>query len=350
MKKRRRFQEGGDIPDIDREPLRDSQGNIVRSGIDTFTERFNINRGISPSDKGEPVMSGSTRDRGYEEAVALGKRMREERDAAAMDEAMLRKPSQQKTTVAPVKPSTITSTSVAADLEEPGTAGFSRTPLKTAAPKVEAKPKAEVKSQPKAEVKPPPKVDVKAEIERLKAYDKPLEGVYPEAALIGGPGLKALRTMLSGAGSKAATQAAKPRVEPKITQEAAKATTKKPGADYYYGSNSPKMAEKPGAMTTKPSQGGELATKGELVTKGSDLVKRREAMAQLESPRRRLPFEKDMGKARLETQANKRRQLGGSSRSSDVIEMGMKRGGKVGSASSRGDGIAKRGKTRGRYI
>jgi hypothetical protein len=73
-------------------------------------------------------------------------------------------------------------------------------------------------------------------------------------------------------------------------------------------------------------------------------------MAQLESPRRRLPFEKDMGKARLETQANKRRQLGGSSRSEDVIEMGMKRGGKVGSASSRGDGIAKRGKTRGRYI
>ena len=132
MKKRRRFQEGGDIPDIDREPLRDSQGNIVRSGIDTFTERFNINRGISPSDKGEPVMSGSTRDRGYGEAVALGRRMREERDAAAMDEAMLRKPSQQKTTVAPVKPSTITSTSVAADLEEPESAGFSRTVTKTA--------------------------------------------------------------------------------------------------------------------------------------------------------------------------------------------------------------------------
>jgi hypothetical protein len=101
------------------------------------------------------------------------------------------------------------------------------------------------------------------------------------------------------------------------------------------------------------TRGGELATKspkGELVTKGSDLVKRRESMAQLESPRRRLPFEKDMGKARLETQANKRRQLGGTSRSEDVIEMGMKRGGKVGSASSRGDGIAKRGKTRGRYI
>ena len=320
MKKRRRFQEGGDIPDIDREPLRDSSGEIVRDS------------------SGEAIMSGSTPRK------PLRQVMSEMDGQQGIDLSNIRKAES-----APVRTPRIESKGDT-DLAEPSTAGFSRTPLKTAAPKVEAKPKAEVKSQPKAEVKPPPKVDVKAEIERLKAYDKPIEGVYPEAALIGGPGLKALRTMLSGAGSKAATQAAKPRVEPKITQEAAKVTPKKPGADYYYGANSPKMAGKPGPVTTKPSQGGELATKGELVTKGSDLVKRREAMAQLESPRRRLPFEKDMGKARLETQANKRRQLGGSSRSSDVIEMGMKRGGKVGSASSRGDGIAKRGKTRGKYI
>ena len=320
MKKRRRFQEGGDIPDIDREPLRDSSGEIVRDS------------------SGEAIMSGSTPRK------PLRQVMSEMDDQQGIDLSNIRKAES-----APVRTARIESIGDT-DLAESSTADFSRTPLKTAAPKVEAKPKAEVKSQPKAEVKPPPKVDVKAEIERLKAYDKPIEGVYPEAALIGGPGLKALRTMLSGAGSKAATQAAKPRVEPKITQEAAKVTPKKPGADYYYGANSPKMAGKPGPVTTKPSQGGELATKGELVTKGSDLVKRREAMAQLESPRRRLPFEKDMGKARLETQANKRRQLGGSSRSSDVIEMGMKRGGKVGSASSRGDGIAKRGKTRGRYI
>ena len=42
MKKRRRFQEGGDIPDIDREPLRDSSGEIVRDS------------------SGEAIMSGST--------------------------------------------------------------------------------------------------------------------------------------------------------------------------------------------------------------------------------------------------------------------------------------------------
>jgi hypothetical protein len=222
------------------------------------------------------------------------------------------------------------------DLAEPSTAGFSRTPLKTTAPKVVAKPKSEVKSQPKAEVKPVPKKDVKAEIERLKAYDKPIERVTPEMNLFGGPLLKGLKAAGAGLAAKIAPQAAKARVEPSIPQEAAKALAMAP--------------KRGGELATR---GGELATKspkGELVTKGSDLVKRRESMAQLESPRRRLPFEKDMGKARLETQANKRRQLGGTSRSEDVIEMGMKRGGKVGSASSRGDGIAKRGKTRGRYI
>jgi hypothetical protein len=154
--------------------------------------------------------------------------------------------------------------------------------------------------------------------------------------LVGGPLLKGLKAAGAGLAAKLAPQAAKTRVEPSIPQEAVKALAMAP--------------KRGGELATR---GGELATKspkGELVTKGSDLVKRRESMAQLESPRRRLPFEKDMGKARLETQANKRRQLGGSSRSEDVIEMGMKRGGKVGSASSRGDGIAKRGKTRGRYI
>lgn len=315
MKKRRRFQEGGDIPDIDREPLRDSSGEIVRDS------------------SGEAVMSGSTPRK------PLRQVMSEMDDQQGIDLSNIRKAES-----TPVRTPRIESKGDT-DLAEPGSAGFSRTPLKASAQKVQTKPppKAEVKTQTKAEVQAPPKKDVKAEIERLKAYDKPLEGVYPEAALIGGPGLKALRTMFSGAGSKAATQAAKTRVEPSIPQEAAKALAMAP-------KRGGELATRGGELATR---GGKLANKspkGELVTKGSDLVKRRESMAQLESPRRRLPFEKDMGKARLETQANKRRQLGGSSRSEDVIEMGMKRGGKVGSASSRGDGIAKRGKTRGRYI
>ena len=308
MKKRRRFQEGGDIPDIDREPLRDSSGEIVRDS------------------SGEAVMSGSTPRK------PLRQVMSEIDDQQGIDLSNIRK-----TESAPVRAPRIESKGDI-DFAEPGTAGFSRTPLKASAQKVQTKPppKAEVKTQTKAEVQAPPKKDVKAEIERLKAYDKPIERVTPEMILIGGPLLKGLKAAGAGLAAKLAPQVAKTRVEPSIPQEAVKALAMAP--------------KRGGELATR---GGELATKtpkGELVTKGSDLVKRRESMAQLESPRRRLPFEKDMGKARLETQANKRRQLGGSRRSEDVIEMGMKRGGKVGSASSRGDGIAKRGKTRGRYI
>jgi len=308
MKKRRRFQEGGDIPDIDREPIRDSSGEIVRDS------------------SGEAVMSGSTPRK------PLRQVMSEMDDYQGIDLSNI-----PKAETAPVRTSRIESKGDT-DLAEPGSAGFSRTPLKASAQKVQTKPppKAEVKTQTKAEVQAPPKKDVKAEIERLKAYDKPIERVTPEMNLVGGPLLKGLKAAGAGLAAKLAPQAAKTRVEPSIPQEAVKALAMAP--------------KRGGELATR---GGELATKspkGELVTKGSDLVKRRESMAQLESPRRRLPFEKDMGKARLETQANKRRQLGGSSRSEDVIEMGMKRGGKVGSASSRGDGIAKRGKTRGKYI
>lgn len=308
MKKRRRFQEGGDIPDIDREPLRDSSGEIVRDS------------------SGEAVMSGSTPRK------PLRQVMSEMDDQQGIDLSNIRKAES-----TPVRTPRIESKGDT-DLAEPDSAGFSRTPLKASAQKVQTKPppKAEVKTQTKAEVQAPPKKDVKAEIERLKAYDKPIERVTPEMNLVGGPLLKGLKAAGAGLAAKLAPQAAKTRVEPSIPQEAVKALSMAP--------------KRGGELATR---GGELATKtpkGELVTKGSDLVKRRESMAQLESPRRRLPFEKDMGKARLETQANKRRQLGGSRRSEDVIEMGMKRGGKVGSASSRGDGIAKRGKTRGRYI
>jgi len=82
-KKRIKFSEGGDMPDIPREPLRDSSGRRVRDS------------------SGEDIMSGSTEMRqgrqfpkmfdAYEEYVnspaykedrELGKRMRAERDAA----------------------------------------------------------------------------------------------------------------------------------------------------------------------------------------------------------------------------------------------------------------------------
>ena len=286
------------------------------------------------------------------------------------------------------------------DVDEMPTAGFSRTPIKSAAPRPMAAKPATPKpaTQPSGQsagsmgrtamgktvaqemsaIEAGRKAAGKADLERRMAYDKPLEGLYPEAALIGGPGLKALRALGSGVGSKAATQAAKPRVEPKIPQEAAKAAPKKPEADFYYGAKSPKMAEKPGAMTTKPPRGGEVAKGSEpkggaLATKSGQLARRGKDAEQLEMPKRRLPYEKFMGEAevvkrpvqKLTDQTAKRLPApprgGGKDPGArrptqdelDEMRMGsdyMRKGGKVGSASKRADGIATRGKTRGRYI
>ena len=166
------------------------------------------------------------------------------------------------------------------EFEEPGTAGFNRAPIKMPEkPRVQTAVK---QPPPKAQPKPAEKRDVKAEIERLKAYDKPLETSAPEMALLGGPLVRGAKALGSNLLSKLAPKAANPRV-----------------------GFSGKQADK---------------------------------------------LTKDMGPVEFATQRNKRRQLTGNRRSDDVIEMGMKKGGKVGSASSRADGIAMRGKTRGKYI
>lgn len=290
----------------------------------------------------------------------------------------------------PVRSPEIIRATTVEEFDEPGTAGFSRTALKTAA-KPAVKPSPKPATQPAGQTAKPMgrtamgktaeqemaaiaagrQAAAKADLERRKAYDKPLERVTPEANLIGGPGLRALRAAGAGLASKMAPQAAKPRVEPKIPQEAAKATPKKPDADYYYGAKSPKMAEKPGAMTTKPPRGGEVAKGSE--TKSGQLARRGKELDQLEMPKRRLPYEKYMGEAevvkkpvqKLTDQSPKR--LSGPPRGGgkdpnarrptrdelDEMRMGsdyMRKGGKVGSASRRADGIASRGKTRGRYI
>ena len=88
---------------------------------------------------------------------------------------------------------------------------------------------------------------------------------------------------------------------------------------------------------------------GQLAPKSGQLARRGKEPEQLESPKRRLPYEKDMGPVEYAAAKNKRRLLDRDRRSDDVIES-RKSGGKVGSASRRADGIASRGKTRGRYI
>jgi hypothetical protein len=290
----------------------------------------------------------------------------------------------------PVRSPEVIRATTVEEFAEPGTAGFSRTALKSAA-KSAAKPSPKPATKPTSQTAKPmgrtamgktaeqemaaieagKKLAGKADLERRMAYDKPLERVTPEANLIGGPGLRALRAAGAGLASKIAPQAAKPRVEPKIPQEAAKAAPKKPDADYYYGAKSPKMAEKPGAMTAKPPSGGEVAKGSE--TKSGQLARRGKELEQLEMPKRRLPYEKYMGEAevvkkpvqKLTDQSPKRLSSpprgGGKDPNArrptrdelDEMRMGsdyMRKGGKVGSASRRADGIASRGKTRGRYI
>ena len=295
--------------------------------------------------------------------------------------------------------SAIRSTNIG-DVDEMPTAGFSRTPIKSAAPRPMAAKPATPKpatqpsgqsagsmgrtamgktvAQEMAAIEAGRKAAGKADLERRMAYDKPLERVNPEVLLIGGPALRGLRAAGAGLASKIAPQAAKPRVEPRIPQEATKAAPKKPDADYYYGAKSPKMAEKPGAMTTKPPRGGEVAKGsepkgGSLATKSGQLARRGKDAEQLETPKRRLPYEKFMGEAevvkrpvqKLTDQTAKRLPApprgGGKDPGArrptqdelDEMRMGsdfMRKGGKVGSASKRADGIASRGKTRGRYI
>lgn len=175
----------------------------------------------------------------------------------------------------PVRSPEIIRATTVEEFAEPGTAGFSRTALKSAA-KPAVKPSSKPATKPTSQTAKPmgrtamgktaeqemaaieagKKAAGKADLERRMAYDKPLERVTPEANLIGGPGLRALRSAGAGLASKIAPQAAKPRVEPKIPQEATGLASKKPDADYYYGAKSPKMAEKPGAMTTKSPRGG----------------------------------------------------------------------------------------------
>jgi hypothetical protein len=136
MKKRRRFQEGGDIPNIDREPLRDSSGEIVRDS------------------SGEAIMSG-----GADKDRAMGIAMREARDAAAIDQAMLREPKVAQS--APVREPKI-ELKGDTDLVEPSTAGFNRAPIKTP-------PKAKPKSAAKPAAKP------------AKASDRSMSSFAPDA-------------------------------------------------------------------------------------------------------------------------------------------------------------------------
>jgi hypothetical protein len=217
-----------------------------------------------------------------------------------------------------LKPST-----TLAEFEEPGTAGFSRssvapTPVarktvapaprpKPVAPKPATQPTAQTSgsmgrtamgktvAQEMAAIEAGRTAAGKADLERRKAYDKPLERVTPESNLIGGVPLRGAKALATGAKEFASY------VKQKMGKGATTGATK--GKGVIQSGAADRYKTKP----SSPPRGG-----------GKD-------------PGARRPTQDELDEMRM---------------GSDY----MRKGGKVGSASKRADGIATRGKTRGRYI
>lgn len=257
-----------------------------------------------------------------------------------------------------------------AEFEEPGTAGFSRAPVKpspvtpkSSAPRskpMATKPAAQKPDAPPAGQSAPMgrtamgktaeqemaaleagrKAKGKAEIERLQKEDKPLEQVTPEKNLIGGVPLRGAKAMASGLkemGSYLKNRFGKdaaPNVAGRLGSSGKKAETltKDMGpVEYAAGKRSMLQNQKGEGVITPPANPFPERNKRML-------LQNQRGEGVITPPAKPFP------------ERNKRRLLNKNSRSDDTIEMGMKSGGKVSSASRRGDGIASRGKTRGRYI
>jgi len=286
MKKRkmRRFQEGAYL-DIDREPLRDSSGEIVRDS------------------SGEPVMSGGSPDISDTSDIERFKRL-----AAARQQAPTPPP-----TPAPPRDQTGSGASpldFTPSIRPPMTGldvapGMgSRKPIPPAKPA--AKPPAKPASVSKPPAQPSRQAQAEANLKRLQEIDKPLERVSPELSLLGGPALR----MLKGAGAAMAS-----RLAP------AKAVAEK-----YMGPA--ELAKKPNVLTRSPER-----NRRRLLTESKSGEPIEGAAEPLKSLPGRMP------------ERNRRRLLTG-----DTGATNMRKGGKVSSASKRADGIAQRGKTRGKYI
>jgi len=337
MKKRKakRYYEGGDILDIDREPLRDSSGEIVRSS------------------SGEAVMSGSTptRAKQYQEDIDLGRRMREQRDAEAMDAASLRPTRTPVAEASPVRKPPVLSGANIQDREDTGVgllAGLRPTvkpPVK--APKVPVKAPAPV-SMGRAAMGKTAAQESEAEMRRQgiaktrdlesKAKSQALETVNPEMNLIGGLPLRGLRAAGAGMSSRLAPAQAARRGE----------RTLEP-AEKYMGEVEMVMERNRRRML--PNQrGGE----GVITPPAQPFAER--------NKRRILTEASKSGETIKVAPRPYQRSTKGDAVDLDEIRMGsdyMRKGGKVkkyksggsvSSASKRADGIAMRGKTRGKYI
>lgn len=342
MKKRkaRRFAEGGEMPEFEREPLRDSSGEIVRDS------------------SGQAIMSGSTKDRGYV-------------DATAMDKAMLRYPSEQKQTATMAAPSRVVSEyDVLSGLDvAPGMAN--RKPL--------AKPPVRLPvASPASPIKPasgggrgtmagPTAAQLeegrkkfaedqgRRNLERLKKEDKPLERVNPEANLMGGPALRGAKAMATGLREFADF------VKQRMARSAAPSAVKQLGQSGRQAENLTKdmgpVEFAAGKRQMLQNQRGE----GVITPPASPFAERNKRML-MQNQRGEgvitppAPLRPPRGGGRdPEARRPTRDELDQMRMGSDYMRKGgkvkaYKSNGSVGSASKRADGIAMRGKTRGKYI
>lgn len=336
MKKRkvRRYQEGGAMPDIDREPLRDSSGEIVRDS------------------SGEAIMSGSTRQR---QSGPVG----------YLDDDVKIPPNQKPPRPAPV-PSTVTPVRSEYDVQSgldyaPSMGGrkpvaSGKPPVKPAAPVAPARP---VSGGGRGTMAGPTAEQIeegrrkfaedqgRRNLERLQREDKPLERVNPEANLMGGPALRGVKALGAAlAGRMAAKEAPAAAGLLGRSKNVSENLTKDMGPVQYAGKRSMLQNQRGEGVITPPAAPFAERNKRMLLQnqRGEGVIT---PPAPVRPPR---GGGKDPGARRPTRDELDEMRMG-----SDYMRKGgrvkaYKSGGSVGSASKRADGIAMRGKTRGKHI
>jgi len=205
------------------------------------------------------------------------------------------------------------------------------------------------------------KLAARADLERRQRDAKPLESVNPEFNLLGGPALRGLVGLGKGlagklAGERAAKQAARkertlsPQMKDMgpadvVKKEAPRLTLDKGSA------TAPKLGQAKGPFPGDRRQLGKEGPSSAVVPKGPGRVEK--DMGPVQEVRKELP------KPKKQTAESKKKNRFEKRKKKDNDDIGrfegeggkaFRRGGAVKSASSRGDGIASRGKTKGRYI
>jgi len=346
MKKRKikRYEEGGAMPDIDREPLRDSSGEIVRDS------------------SGEAIMSGSTRARQSGPKGYLDDDIRPPEGIQA---------SQRKPPPSLVGPSRVTSEYDNLSGLDVAPGMGNRKPL--------AKPPARPSVTPPASpIKPasgggrgtaagPTAAQLeegrkkfaedqgRRNLERLQKEDKPLERVNPEASLMGGPALRGAKAMATGLrefgefAKQRMARSAAPSAVKQLGQSGRQAEnlTKDMGpVEFAAGKRSMLQNQRGEGVITPPAAPFAERNKRMLMQnqRGEGVITPpapvRPPRGGGRDPEARRPTRDELDKMRM---------------GSDYMRKGgkvkaHKSGGSVSSASKRADGIAMRGKTRGKYI